>query len=71
MVGSMEPDHLGGEGLHPIIGWIPKGDRQIDLPGWHGLLSRHYVVERRPSRPDTRSVDTHVKGQDGGLEGGE
>jgi len=26
MVGSMEPDHLEGEGLRPIIGWIPKGD---------------------------------------------
>ena len=32
MVGSMEPDHLEGEGLRPIIGRIPKGDRQIDLP---------------------------------------
>ena len=32
MVGSMEPDHLEGKGLRPIIGWIPEGDRQIDLP---------------------------------------
>ena len=45
----MEPDHLKGEGLHPIIGWIPEGDRQIDLPKWHGLLSRHNVMERRSS----------------------
>ena len=59
MVGSMEPDHLTGEGLHPIIGQIPKGDGQIDLPKWHGLLSRHDVVERRSSRSDARSIDAH------------
>ena len=51
VVGSMEPDHLEGKGLHPIIGWIPEGDGQIDLPEWHGLLSRHDAVERRPGRP--------------------
>ena len=26
VVGSVEPDHLEGKGLRPIIGWIPKGD---------------------------------------------
>ena len=55
----MEPDHLKGNGLHPIIGWIPKGDGQIDLPKWHNLLSRHDAVERRPGRSDVRSVDAH------------
>ena len=55
----MEPDHLEGEGLHPIIGWIPKGDEQIDLPKWHSLFFRHDAVERRSSRLDARSVDAH------------
>ena len=32
MVGSIEPDHLKGKGLHPIIGWILEGDGQINLP---------------------------------------
>ena len=32
MVGSMEPNHLEGEGLYPIIGRILEGDGQIDLP---------------------------------------
>ena len=52
MVGSVELDHLEGKGLRPIIGWIPKGDEKIDLPKWHGLLSRHDAVERRPSQSD-------------------
>ena len=55
----MEPDHLKGEGLHPIIGWIPKGDGQINLPKWHDLLSRYDVVERRLGRLDAHSVDAH------------
>jgi len=59
VVGSVEPDHLEGKGLHPIIGRIPKGDEQIDLPKWHGLLSRHDAVERCPSQLDARSVDAH------------
>jgi len=59
VVGPVEPDHLEGKGLLPIIGWIPKGDEQIDLPERHGLLSRHDVVERRLSRPDARPVDAH------------
>ena len=59
MVGSVEPDHLEGQGLRPIICWIPKGDGQIDLPKWHGLLSRHDAVERCPGRLDARSVDAH------------
>ena len=39
VVGSVEPDHLEGKGLHPIIGRIPEGDGQIDLPKWYDLLS--------------------------------
>ena len=59
MVGPVEPDHLKGKGLRPIIGWIPEGDGQIDLPEWHGLLSRHNAVERHPSWLDACSVDAH------------
>ena len=59
VVGSMEPNHLEGKGLRPIIGRIPEGDGQIDLPKWHDLLSRHDAVERRPGWPDARSVDAH------------
>ena len=59
MVGFMEPNHLEGEGLYPVVGWVPKGDRQIDLPKWHGLLSRNDAVEGRSGRLDTRSVDAH------------
>ena len=59
MVGSVEPDRLEGKGLRPVIGRIPKGDRQINLAKWHGLLSRHDAVERRSGRSDARSVDAH------------
>ena len=59
MVGSVEPNPLEGEGLRPIVGWTPEGDRQIDLPKRHGLLSRHDAMERRPSQPDARPVDAH------------
>ena len=59
MEGSMESDYLEGKGLYPIIGRIPEGDGQINLPKWHGLLSRHDAVERCPGRPDVRSVDAH------------
>ena len=55
----MELDHLEGEGLCPIIGWTPKGDGQIELPKWQGLLSRHDTVKRRSGRPDARLVDAH------------
>ena len=44
--GSGEPNHLEGEGFRPIIELIPEGNGQIDLPKWHGLLSRHDAVER-------------------------
>ena len=50
VVGPMEPDHLEGKGLHPIIGRIPEGDGQIYLPKWHGLIFRHDAVERRLGR---------------------
>ena len=59
MVGSMDPHHLEGEGLYPIIRWIPKGDRQIDLPKWHGLLSRHDALERHSGRSNVCSVVAH------------
>jgi hypothetical protein len=28
----MEPNHLEGQAIHPIIGWSPKGNGQVDLP---------------------------------------
>ena len=59
MEGFGEPNHLEGEGLSPVIELIPEGDGQIDLPKWHGLLSRHDAVERRSGRSDARSVDVH------------
>ena len=59
MVDRGELDYLKGEGLSPIVGWIPKGDGQIDLPKWHDLLFRHDAVERRIGRSDVRSVDAH------------
>ena len=59
MVGSMEPNHFEGEGLCPIVGWTPEGDRQIDLPKRHGLLSRHDAMERRSDWLDARLVDAH------------
>ena len=59
VVGSVEPDHLEGKGLCPVIGRIPKGDGQIDLPKWHGLFSWHDAVERCLGQPDACSVDTH------------
>ena len=52
-------DDLEDKGLCPIIGWIPKGDGQIDLPKWHGLLSRHDAVERHSILLVARSVDAH------------
>ena len=53
VVGSLESDHLEGKGIHPVIGRIPKGDGQIDLPKWHDAM------ERRSGRSDTQSVDAH------------
>ena len=55
----MEPDHLKGECLHPVVGWIPKGDGQVDLPKWYGLFPQHDAVERHPGRLDARSVNAH------------
>ena len=57
VVDQGEPNYLEGEGLCPIVGWIPEGDGQVDLPDWYGLLSQHDAVEKRPGRPDARSVD--------------
>ena len=55
----MESDHLEGNGLRPVIGRIPEGDGQIDLPERRGLLSTHDAVERHPGWPDARPVDAH------------
>ena len=48
-----------GEDLCPIVGRIPEGDGQVDLPDRYGLLSRHDAVERRLGRPDACSVNAH------------
>ena len=55
----MEPNHLEGEGFRPIVGWIPKSDRQVDLVEWYGLLPQHDVVERCPGRSDARLANAH------------
>ena len=52
-----EPNHLEGEGFRPIIERIPEVKEQINLPKWHGLLSRHDAMERRSGWPDVHSVD--------------
>jgi len=57
MVDSMEPNHLEGEGLCPIVIWIPEGDGQINLLKRHGLLPKHDAMERCSGRSDVRSVD--------------
>ena len=46
MISSVEPDYL-------------EGDAQIDLPKWHGLLSRHDAMERRSGWSNMRLVDAH------------
>ena len=38
MVDRGEPDYLEGEGLCPIVGWIPKGDEYVDLLDWYGCF---------------------------------
>jgi hypothetical protein len=55
----MESYHLEGEGLRPIVGQIPEGDGQVDLPEWFGLFPRHDAVERCSGRSDARLVDAH------------
>ena len=59
MESSGEPNHLEGECLSPIIELIPKGNGQINLPKWHGLLLRHDAVERCSGWAEARSVDAH------------
>ena len=59
MEGSGEPDHLEGEGFYPIIGWIPEGNRQINLPKWHGLLSEHDAMERCSGWAEACLVNAH------------
>ena len=60
MESSEEPNHLKGEGLSPIIELIPKGNGQIDLPKWHGLLPRHNAMERCSGWGEARPVDVHL-----------
>ena len=60
MVGLVEPDHLKCKGFRPIIGRIPEGDGQIDLPKWHGLLLGHDAMERRSGWAETCPVDTYL-----------
>ena len=55
-----EPNHLEGEGFSPVIELIPKGNGQIDLPEWHGLLPRHDAVERRSGWAEVCPVNTHI-----------
>ena len=59
MEGSGEPNHLEGEGFSPIIELIPKGNGQIDLPKWHGLLLGHDAVERFSGWAEACPVDSH------------
>ena len=53
---STLPNHLEGEGLSPVIELIPKGNGQIDLPEWHGLLLGYDAVERRSGWAEARPV---------------
>ena len=60
MEGSGEPNHLKGEGFHPIIELIPEGNGQIDLSEWHGLLPRHDAVKRCLGWAEAHPVDAHL-----------
>ena len=59
MEGSREPNHLEGESLSPVIELIPKGDGQIDLPEWHGLLPRHDAMKKCSGWAEARPVNAH------------
>ena len=59
MEGSKEPNHLEGEGLSPVIELIPKGNRQIDLLEWHGLLPGHDAIKGHLGWEEARPVDAH------------
>ena len=60
MEGSEEPYYVEGEGLSPVIGLIPKSDRQIDLSQRHGLFARHDSVERCSDGAEVCPVYTHL-----------
>ena len=60
MEGFEESNHLKGEGLSPIIELIPKGNGQINLPKWQGLLPRHNDVKRRSGWVEACPVDTYL-----------
>ena len=53
-----EPHYVEGEGLSPVIG--PESDRQIDLPQWHGLPTRHDAMERCSDGAEVCSVNAHL-----------
>ena len=57
---SGEPNHLEGGGLSPVIELIPKGNGQIDLPEWHGLLPKHDTVKRHSGWAEACPVDAHL-----------
>ena len=60
MEGSRESNHLEGERLSPVIELTPKGNGQIDLPEWHGLLPKHDAMERCSGWAEARPVDAHL-----------
>ena len=60
MESSREPNHLEGEGFSLVIELIPKGNGQIDLPEWHGLLPVLDAMERHLGWVEARPVDAHL-----------
>ena len=46
--------------LSPVIELIPKGNGQIDLPEWHGLLPGHDAVKRRSDWMEVHPVNAHL-----------
>ena len=60
MESPREPHYVEGEGLSLVIGPIPKSDRQVDLPQWHGLLTRYDAMERRSDGAEVHPVDAHL-----------
>ena len=59
MVGPVEPDHLEGKGLCPIIGWIPEVMGRSICPSGTAYFLGMMPWKRHPSRLDARSVDAH------------
>jgi hypothetical protein len=55
----MKSNHLEGEGLHPIVDWIPECYGLVDLPMRYCLLPLHDAMEWHSGRPNARPVDAH------------